>query len=202
MSEIVSNFVNFNGNGPLFHPTVAEAGAYGVDRNKSWVKTNDGTLINPVIWPTNGGYKKAIINSSNNTDIGFFSFRASSTVPGAGLNGPQRSQMHVRSASFGNKKYYSTIGENKNPDKQLRRGSTFRVLAVRISNGVIIDNNNEESPGQRAVPLITLFTNNHPLPQDDGYYVFIFSFGIMYEQQTGMLDEDDSRYNLFYAKVA
>ena len=109
MTEIESKFVNFNGNGALFHPSAAEASLYGVDRNKSWVKNSDGTLINPVIWPTNDGYKKAIINSSNNTDIGFFSFRASSTVPAAGLDGPQRSQMHVRSASFGTKKYYSTI---------------------------------------------------------------------------------------------
>ena len=203
MTEIVSNFVNFNGNGPLFHPSVSEASTYGVDRNKSWVKTSDGTFINPQNWPTNDGYKKAIIKSSDNTDVGFLSFRASSTVTGDELNGPQRRQMHVRSSLAGNPTYYSTIGENKNPDKQLRRGSAYVLLPMRISNGAIIDHGNEQSPAGRAVDLITLFTKNHPLPQDDGYYVFIFSFGFMRDNSDfSLLDDDDSRYNLFYAKVA
>ena len=169
MSEIENNFVYFNDGKPLFHPTVAEAGSYGVDRQKSWVKTSDGTFVNPQNWPTNDGYKKAIIKSSDNTDVGFFSFRASSTVVGDELDGPQRRQMHVRSSISGNPTYYSTIGENKSPDKQLRRGSAFVLLPMRISNGAIIDHGNEQSPAGRAVDLITLFTKNHPLPQDDGY---------------------------------
>jgi len=197
MIEIRDNFVFFNGGNALFHPDDDESTQYGVDKDLSWVKNSDGTFINPQIWPTNGGYKKAII-SGGDTDIGFFSFRASNTVTGNDLSRAQRVQMHVRSAVPG-QKYYSSIGENRDADTQLRRGKSFEVLPIRIRNGVITDNGNQSSPGQRGVDLITLFTENHPLPQDDGYYVFIFSFGYMrYSGQT----EDDSRYNLFYAKVA
>ena len=198
MTEIRNNFVFFNSGNALFHPDDDEASQYGVNKDLSWVKNSDGTFINPQIWPTNGGYKKAIIVNGSNTDIGFFSFRASNTVDGDELSRAQRVQMHVRSAIPG-QKYYSTIGENRNANTLLRRGKSFEVLPIRISNGAIIDNGNQTSPGQRGVSLLELFTENHPLPQDDGYYVFIFSFGYMkYSGQSS----DDSRYNLFYAKVA
>ncbi len=89
----------------------------------------------------------------------------------------------------------STIGETA----PIRYGSDFKVLFIQTRNGTIVRHNNESS-GLGTYSLINLFNNNHSVPADDGYYVFIFSFGGI-QVYGGSFFADDTRYNLFYAKV-
>ena len=205
--------LTFTGTGslafPLFHPKEEEATRYGIIDSsstesqieealrKSYVKNTVGQIIEPQNWPTKDGFKKAIIDSIGN-DIGDFSFRGS-----AGADSDQRTQLRNNSEAALDAaaevsledRFSSTIGENS----ILQKGRDFKILFIQTRNGTVVRHTNENSAG--AVPtysLISLFNNNHSVPADDGYYVFIFSFGGL---QAGTFHADDTRYNLFYAKV-
>ena len=191
---LLNTCVLFNDGKPLFHPTVAEATTYGVNINNSYVRNIDEQIVELQNWPTNDDYKKAIIDS-NGDDIGFFSFRAVESE----LTSIQRSQLINGTLPSGvtlSDRWQSTIKENTS----LQKGSTFKILFVRINNNSVVNNTNETS-ALGTYNLIDLFNNNHPLPQNDGYYVFIFSFGGM-QIYEGVFSAEDTRYNLFYAKVA
>lgn len=191
---LLNTCVLFNDGKPLFHPTEAEVTTYSVNTNNSYVRNTDGQIVELQNWPTNDDYKKAIIDS-NGDDIGFFSFRATESELSTG----QRAQLRNGTLPPGvtlNDRWTSTITENSS----LQEGRTFRILLVRINNNSVVNHTNETS-ALGTYNLIDLFNNNHPLPQDNGYYAFIFSFGGMQIYEGSFL-ADDTRYNLFYAKVA
>jgi hypothetical protein len=177
---------------PLFKPKSEEVTLYGADENKSYVRNLDGQLVELQNWPTVDGFKKAIVDSSGE-DIGDFSFRGQAIT-----TGPQRIQLRTGMVPPGvtsSDQWSSTIGETA----PIRYGSDFKVLFIQTRNGTIVRHNNESS-GLGTYSLINLFNNNHSVPADDGYYVFIFSFGGI-QVYGGSFFADDTRYNLFYAKV-
>lgn len=189
---LLNTCVLFNGNKPLFNPKSEEATYYNVDEDKSYVKNTNGQTIELQNWPTVDGFKKAIIDSSGE-DIGDFSFRGQATTTTA-----QRAQLRNGTVAPGastDDQWSSTIGETA----PLTYGSTFRVLFIQTRNGIIVRHTNESS-ALGTYSLINLFKNNHSVPANDGYYVFIFSFGGI-QIYGGNFFPDDTRYNLFYAKV-
>jgi hypothetical protein len=88
----------------------------------------------------------------------------------------------------------------------LAAGHRYKLLAVRIKDGQIFDywkgnkgmNLHINAPGDYGYPIIDVLKNVHPLPAEDGYYVFVFSFGYI----TGEGTIDDTAYHCFFAKVA
>ena len=201
---LLNNCVNFNGNGPLFHPSEEEATNFGIADfeeadNKSYVKNTIGQLVELQNWPNTDGFNKTILNSSGD-DIGTFSFRTSGFLQAA-----ERLQLRNNAAAAissaanvtDEELFSSSIKENST----LQDGSDFRILFIKTSNGAIVRHTNETS-ALGTYNLIDLFNNNHSVPANDGYYVFVFSFGGMKTPSTGDFEADDTRYNLFYAKVA
>ena len=193
MQEVIDQFVLFNNGKALFRPSASEATTYGVNEGDPYVKNSDGDFVLLQNWPTNDNYKKAILDSKGK-DIGSFAFRGSGT-----LTKPQRIQLYVLPELNGIER--SSNIEESTP---LRRGKRFSILPLRILHGEVVDNGVGRTP-LGTYKLINLFTDNHPMPASDGYYVFIFSFGYMtgVHASTGAkyTSKDDTRYNLFYAKV-
>ena len=200
---LLNTCVNFNDNQPLFHPDDDAAANYGIAGfdpadNKSYVKNTAGQIVELQNWPNTDGFNKTILNSSGD-DIGTFSFRGSGFT-----DSTQRLQLRNSSAAAmsaiasvtSDDQFSNSIKENSS----LQQGSDFRILFIKTSNGNVVRHTNETS-ALGTYNLINLFMNNHSVPADDGYYVFIFSFGAMKIPSTGNFIPDDTRYNLFYAKV-
>lgn len=196
--------LTFTGTGslafPLFHPKDEEATRYSVDEEKSYVKNTVGQIVELQNWPTKsalGGFKKAIIDSTGN-DVGDQSFRGQAVTTSEQrleLRNNSAAATSADAATSSSDQWSSTIGETA----PLQAGSDFRVLFIKTSNGTIVRHTNETS-ALGTYNLIDLFKNNHSVPATDGYYVFIFSFGGM-QVYGGNFFPDDTRYNLFYAKV-
>ena len=202
---LLNNCVLFNGGEPLFHPDEDEADSYGIvgfdaADNKSYVKNTAGQIVELQNWPTVDGYKKAIIDSTGN-DVGDLSFRG-----GGGIETAQRAALRNGGSDIVSETGFSDLNDGQftssiTENSSLQGGSDFSVLFIQARNETIVRHTNETS-ALGTYNLIDLFNNNHDVPTDDGYYVFVFSFGGMQAPSTGDFEADDTRYNLFYAKVA
>ena len=198
-TDIINNCIYFNNGKALFRPRDGEEVTYGVDPDKSWAKDLDGKFVEVKNYRTNDGHKKAYILPTL-FDIGFKSFRSTGSSFPADV-ASERIQLYNLSEVNGVERTRK-LKENS----ELRDSHRYRLLPVRIKDGQIFDHYKGGvgskyqvvSPGDLNYNIFDVFKNNHPVPKEDGYYVFIFGFSYM----EGVGTIDDSAYQCYSAKVA
>ena len=205
MQEILDDCIYFN-NGKTCFRGDTQLAIDGIEDGKAYALHKDGHLVEFDHYLTNDGHKKAYILPTL-FDIGFKSFRSASDFGDFADDSTKRIQLYVLSQINGAKRNRA-LSENQ----KLKDGHRFRCLPMRIKDGQIFEVFkgsrvgmkifSVQSPGDLNYNIFEVFKNNHPVPKEDGYYVFVFNYSyIRSNTGSGGGIVDDSAYQCFFAKV-